>query len=180
MATEETSVPYFEKLRGVKVRSGIPYPKWYIPIIGAIGGFVAIAIVQLLTVEFDLLECFIVPFGASCVLLFAAPAAPFSQPRNVIGGHVIAALVGLAVYAVFEETTWWSLGLANALAIALMVGTKTVHPPAGATTFLPILSGITDWSWAFVPVGVGAVILVAIGVVYSNVFKKQTYPAFWW
>jgi CBS-domain-containing membrane protein len=31
-------------------------------------------------------------FGASCVLLFSFPDNPFSQPRNVIGGHFIASL----------------------------------------------------------------------------------------
>lgn len=180
MATEERPLSYFDKLRGSKPYSGIPYPKWYIPIIAGAGGLIAIGIIQLLSTEWDLVQCFIVPFGASCVLLFAAPAAPFSQPRNVIGGHIIAALVGLAVYAIFEEVTWWSLGIANGVAILLMVATKTVHPPAGATAFLPLLSGITDWSWAFVPVGVGAVILVAIALVYSNLFKHQRYPAFWW
>ena len=28
-------------------------------------------------------------FGASCVLLFGFPAGPFSQPRNVLGGHIL-------------------------------------------------------------------------------------------
>lgn len=180
MATEERSLTYLEKLKGTKTYSGLPWPKWYLPLIGGGGGLLAIAIVQLLNTEWDLMECFIVPFGASCVLLFAAPAAPFSQPRNVIGGHVISALVGLAVYAIFEESVWWSLALANGTAILLMVLTKTVHPPAGATAFLPLLSGITDWTWVILPVGVGAVILVVIALLYSNLFTNQRYPAFWW
>lgn len=180
MATEERPLSYFDKLSGAKVSSGIPFPKWYIPIVAGVGGLIAIGFVQLLTVEWDLLQCFIVPFGASCVLLFAAPAAPFSQPRNVIGGHIISAFVGVAVYVIFEEVSWWSLGLANGTAILLMVATKTVHPPAGATAFLPLLSGITDWTWPLVPVGIGAVILVVIALLYSNLFKHQRYPAFWW
>lgn len=179
MATEGAPVPYLEKIKGIKLRSGIAYPKWYIPLIGALGGFLAIALVQLLSVELDLLPCFIVPFGASCVLLFSAPSAPFSQPRNVIGGHVVAALVGLGVHSVFQETTFWTLALANGLAIGIMVATKTVHPPAGATAFLPLLTGISNWSWALVPVAVGAVILVIVAVLYSNLYKNQRYPVYW-
>ncbi len=180
MATEERPLTYMEKIKGAKVYSGIPYPKWYVPIVAAVGGMIAIAVIRLLSIELELVECFIVPFGASCVLLFSAPAAPFSQPRNVIGGHIISALVGLAAFAICEEACWWSMALANGVAILLMASTKTIHPPAGATAFLPLLNGITDWSWAFVPVGIGAVILVLIALLYNNLFTHQRYPAFWW
>lgn len=180
MATEEKPLTYFDKIKGAKVYSGLPFPKWYVPIVAGIGGLIGIAVLRLFSIEWDLLECFIVPFGASCVLLFAAPAAPFSQPRNVIGGHVLSALVGLAMFSICDEACWWSLALANAFAIMVMAATKTIHPPAGATVFLPLLNSITDWSWAFVPVGVGAVILVAIALLYNNLFKYQRYPAFWW
>ena len=33
-------------------------------------------------------------FGASCALLFGVESAPFSQPRAVIGGHVVSAAAG--------------------------------------------------------------------------------------
>ena len=36
-------------------------------------------------------------FGASAVLLYGVPMAEFSQPRNVIGGHVISALSELSL-----------------------------------------------------------------------------------
>jgi|GEM_PF-5478322 len=32
--------------------------------------------------------------GATCVLLFGFPDAPFSQPRNIVSGHVISAFIG--------------------------------------------------------------------------------------
>ena len=37
-------------------------------------------------------------FGASAVLIYGAPKAPFSQPRNLIGGHVLSALVGMLTW----------------------------------------------------------------------------------
>ena len=37
----------------------------------------------------------IVPsMGATAVLLFAAPHAPFSQPWNIPGGHAFSAVIG--------------------------------------------------------------------------------------
>jgi len=39
-------------------------------------------------------------FGASAVLVYGAPLAEFSQPRNLIGGSVLSALIGVAVYQV--------------------------------------------------------------------------------
>ncbi|NLF66964.1 MAG: HPP family protein [Chloroflexi bacterium] len=176
----ETPPSFVDKVKGTKTASGLPYPKWYIPIVAAVGGMLSIMVLQLFSVNWELIPCFIVPFGASCVLLYAAPAAPFSQPRNLVGGHIIAALVGVAVFVVFKEASWWTLALANGLAIALMVATKTVHPPAGATAFLPLISGITDWTWVLVPVGVGTLILLVIALIYNNVFKHQRYPAFWY
>lgn len=171
---------YFEKFKGAKTLSEIPYPKFSVAIISGVGGLIIIAILRLFHVEMDLLPCFIVPFGASAVLVFGAPAAPFSQPRNVIGGHVISALIGVAVFQICGEACWWSLALANCLAITVMAITKTIHPPAGATTFLPSLMGQASYGWAFVPVGIGAVIVVLVGLLYNNIFPERKYPAFWW
>lgn len=42
-------------------------------------------------------------FGATGVLLFAAPGGPFSQPRQIIGGHLLATLCGL----LFQERRRW-------------------------------------------------------------------------
>lgn len=181
MATEQQTMPsYLEKFKGTKMLSGIPYPKWYIPLISGLGGAIAIAVLQLLNTEADIVKCFIVPFGASCVLVFAAPAAPFSQPRNVIGGHVISALCGVAAYHICGEACWWSLALANGAAIALMAATKTIHPPAGATVFLPSIGCETSFSWALWPVGLGALFIVVVGLLYNNIFTDRSYPAFWW
>ena len=36
--------------------------------------------------------------GASAVLVFGAPRSPLAQPRNLVGGHVLSALVGVLCY----------------------------------------------------------------------------------
>jgi CBS-domain-containing membrane protein len=176
-----TNIPTFgEKIKGEKRRSGLAYPTTADILVSGLGGFLIISILWLFHTEWNVLSCFIVPFGASAVLVYSAPAAPFSQPRNVIGGHVFSALVGVAIFAIFGLVTWWTLALANGLAILLMVSTKTVHPPAGATAFLPLLTGISDFTWILLPVLSGAVIIVIVGLLYNNIWVKRRYPNFWW
>ena len=180
MATEKSMPSYLQKFKGAKVRSGIPYPKWYKPLISGLGGLITIAVLYLLSAEFEIIACFIAPFGASCALVFGAPAAPVCHPRNVIVGHVLSALIGLVVFLIFGQATWWTLSLAIGVAMAAMEATKTFHPPAAVTVLLPLLMKITDFTWAFVPVGVGAVIVVVIGLLYNNVYAERQYPVFWW
>src|SRR5258706_3715629 len=45
-------------------------------------------------------------FGASAVLVYGAIQSPLAQPRNLVGGHVISGLVGVACARFFGETTW--------------------------------------------------------------------------
>ena len=41
--------------------------------------------------------------GALCTLMYSAPASPLTQPRNVLFGHVAAAVVGAAVNAITAD-----------------------------------------------------------------------------
>jgi CBS-domain-containing membrane protein len=145
-----------------------------------LGGVITIATLYLLSVEYGVVDCFLAPFGASCALVMGAPGAPFVQPRNVIGGNVLSAVIGLIVFRVFGQTAWWTLALAIGVAMALMVATKTFHPPAAVTVLLPVLMEISDFTWVLLPVGVGAVIVVGIGILYNNIYADRQYPVFWW
>ena len=85
------------------------------------GGFLAISSVALLG---DSLAVVLVlgSFGASCVLVFGFPDAPFSQPRNVVVGHTLSSAVGL-VCLTFLGPEWWSMAIALGTAIALIIRT---------------------------------------------------------
>jgi hypothetical protein len=73
-------------------------------------------------------------FGATAVLLYDAIDSPLSQPRNLIGGHVLSALVGCSVHVLLGASApWLGCALAVSLSIMLMDLTKTLHPPGGAT-----------------------------------------------
>lgn len=99
------------------------------------------------------------PFGASCVLLYAA-----AQPKNVIIGHVVSAAIGLA-FAHYIPINIATIAFAVGLAIVLMQILACVHPPAGANPLLILLSASSvhyDWDFLVFPVLTGAVILIVI------------------
>ena len=113
------------------------------------------------------------PFGASCVLLFAVPESPLSQPMNVVGGHVLATLVSLGTLAVLPHS-WWAVAVAVGLSIGLMVVLRVTHPPAGADCVVVFMTQ-AGWSFVFVPVLTGSVVLVAIAYAYHRT-SGTAYP----
>ena len=141
-----------------------------------LGGVLAIAAVAALT---DTLSVALVlgSFGASCVLVFGYPDVPFSQPRNVIAGHFISSLIGLVFLSVFGPH-WWSVALAVGTAIALMMLTRTVHPPAGSNPVIVFLSQ-PAWGFLWFPTLFGAVVVVAVALIYNNATRDARYPKYW-
>ena len=63
---------------------------------GALGGGVAIALMELFAAR-AAFPLFVVPFATSIVLVMGSPEAAPAQPRALIGGHLVATLVGLIV-----------------------------------------------------------------------------------
>ena len=124
-------------------------------------------------------------FGASCMLVFGAPHAPFAQPRNVIGGHIVSALVGVFVQHLLGDIhPWAASALAVALSISAMHVTATLHPPGGATALIAVVGSAElksyGYSYALHPIGLSALVLVAVGVAWNNLSKARRYPLYWW
>ena len=120
-------------------------------------------------------------FGASAVLAFGAIRSPLAQPRNLVGGHFLSALVGVSCYFLFPGTPWLASCLAVATAIALMHVTKTLHPPGGATALIAVTGGEgihqLGYLYAFVPCLLGALIMLAIALIVNNIPKAQRLSA---
>jgi CBS-domain-containing membrane protein len=120
------------------------------------------------------LALLIAPFGATCVLLFALPAAPVAQPRNVIGGHLLSSMVGLSVLALTGPGPLaCALGVGGA--IAAMQITKTLHPPAGADPLVIIAAG-ASWPFLAIPLLPGAAALVLLAFLYHRLISGRAYP----
>jgi CBS-domain-containing membrane protein len=122
-------------------------------------------------------------FGASAVLVYGAIKSPLAQPRNLIGGHVLSGLAGVACYQLFGNTVWLAAAMAVSLAIVVMLATKTLHPPGGATALIAVIGGTKihnlGFLYAFIPAGMGAVILLVIALLVNNISKSRKYPEYW-
>ena len=140
-----------------------------------IGSFIAIGIIGYCTKTYDNL-LIMGSFGASCVLLFGFPKSPFSQPRNVILGHFLSTFIGLAFLHILGNE-YWSMALALATAIAVMIATRTVHPPAGSNPLIVFLLG-ANWDYLIFPSLIGSVILVTVALFYNNLHKNRAYPQY--
>jgi CBS-domain-containing membrane protein len=122
-------------------------------------------------------------FGASAVLVYSAIKSPLAQPRNLIGGHVLSALTGVVCYHLFSNTVWLAAAMAVSLAIVVMLATKTLHPPGGATALIAVIGGSKihnlGFLYALAPAGTGAVILLVIALLVNNLSKSRKYPEYW-
>lgn len=119
-------------------------------------------------------------FGASSVLIYGAVNSPLAQPRNLIGGHFLSALVGVTVFKLLPEILWLNASIAVASSIVVMQITKTMHPPGGATALIAVLPSekiqeLGYW-YALSPVLSGAVILLVVALIFNNIPKGRKYP----
>ena len=146
-------------------------------IAGAIGGALAIAIMELMSAR-TMTPLMTIPFATSIVLVMGSPEAEPAQPRALVGGHLVATLVGLVMVKIAGPNPW-AAALAVGLAMAAMHLTGTFHPPAGIN---PLLVVVNDMSWSFiaVPVACGALLLLAFTYAWHNIFRRGSWPTRWW
>lgn len=120
-------------------------------------------------------------FGASCVLVYGVIQSPLAQPRNLIGGHVVSAIVGVTAQKLVPDLIWLSAPLAVSFSIVCMQITKTLHPPGGATALIAV-TGSTQiktlgYWYVLSPVLSGAAILLVIALLFNNMTSNRQYPA---
>jgi CBS-domain-containing membrane protein len=122
-------------------------------------------------------------FGASAVLVFGNRRHFFAQPRSLVGGHVLSALVGVLSFKIFHGHPWLAASIGTATAIAVMHVTGTLHPPGGATALFAIIGPdkIHDLGFFYViaPVGSGALFLLLIALAFNNIASDKRYPESW-
>jgi CBS-domain-containing membrane protein len=177
-------VEYFRKMKGTTTSPpgvGLVEIAW-----SWVGAFVGISLVGIINsyvfVGTDL--TFVIgSFGASAVLIYGAIRSPLAQPRNLLGGHMLCAVIGVASYQALSEYLWLAAAMAVATAIAVMHVTKTLHPPGGATALIAVIGGesihAVGYWYVLVPAGLGALILLVVALLVNNIPKNRRYPEFW-
>lgn len=158
----------------------IDYKEHVLSFVGAFVGIGLIAFFQSHLLERQENIFLIGSFGASSVLVYGAIQSPLAQPRNLIGGHLVSALIGVLVYKYLPDVIWVTAPLAVALSIVVMQITKTLHPPGGATALIAVTGSDKikelGFTYVFFPVLSGAAILLIVALVFNNITNHRTYP----
>lgn len=115
------------------------------------------------------------PMAASMALVAGAPQLALSQPRSVIGGQVVSALLGVGTGLVSHSI--WAAAIAGALAIGATLLLRMPHSPAAATAVIGTMATTGQISFV-VCVGIAACILVGFGIIGSQL-RGTTYPTYW-
>ena len=116
-------------------------------------------------------------FAASSLLVFAYPDSAFSQPRNLLVGHILGTACGLLCLH-FLGPDWWSAGCAVGAAIAVMKATRTVHPPASSNPLI-VFAFKPDWGFLLFPTLTGALVIVLIALFIHNLRRPTRWPQYW-
>ena len=122
-------------------------------------------------------------FGSTAVVVFGYPENEFAQPKNVLLGHLLCALVGIIFITLFEiaqdrSIFFAAIGLAVGISVMLMMAFNITHPPAGGNAIVVILAQ-DSFQFLIFPIMVGAITIIIGGVIYNRFILKKNYPLKW-
>jgi hypothetical protein len=158
-----------------------------------IGAFAGVSLIEAVYLHLPHLDGHTVPviiasFGASAILSYNTIETPLAQPRNLVFGHFLSALIGVCItklfhllpYSEFDKLRWLAGSLSVGVASVVMGITKTVHPPAGATALLcATLPEITELGWWYLAlVLLGCMLMLVSALIINNIARR--YPIYWW
>ncbi|MGV0868102.1 HPP family protein [Corynebacterium kalidii] len=158
-------------LRGL-VTPTQPRMPWGGLLVSSVAVTVAVALLSGLS-ELSGHPFFVASLGATCVLLFILPAAPLSQPLNVVGGYLLSTATSIILFS-YLPSDWWSLALATGAVSLLMTGLRVLHPPA-ATMPVLVTAGGESWHYLLEPVLVSALAVAVLGIVYRAVVEDRVW-----
>ncbi|QSB28373.1 HPP family protein [Flavobacterium sp. CLA17] len=159
----------------------IDYKEHFWSFLGSFVGIGILAYIQSIHFSGNDAVYLIGSFGASSVLVYGIIQSPFSQPRNLVGGHVVSTLVGVTVHKLAPDIIWIAAPLAVSLAIIVMQITKTLHPPGGATALIAVIGSekikALGYMYVLSPVLAGVLILLVVALIFNNMTSSRTYPS---
>ena len=120
----------------------------------------------------------IASFGSTMVLLYGYPESPFAQPKNIFFGHLITAVVGVAVLNFIPLPIYITIPLAVGLGVGLMIFLDVTHPPAGGNPIIVII-GSVSYDYLLSPIIFGSIIVLVFGILVNKFVLKKKYPQKW-
>ncbi|KAK1737536.1 HPP family transmembrane protein [Skeletonema marinoi] len=136
-------------------------------------------------------------YASTMCIVFALSSAPVGQPRQIIGAHIINALVGLAFQQIpstpamdnFSDFAklppgqrgmplFWKESFAVGVGVSLQAWLGVMHPPATGLAFSFANTDRYQLS-NLVVVMLADVMLIVLATVLLNLQKNKQYPIFW-
>ena len=84
--------------------------------------------------------------GSTAFVVFAMPSSKTARPRNVLGSHLSAGLIGLlfSQFSVMFLPELMAVSIALGVSIFVMVTLDVEHPPAGGTVIFLVLTPVVE------------------------------------
>lgn len=158
----------------------VDYKEHFWAFLGSFIGIGIIAFMQSKTLLHSDVVYLIGSFGASSVLVYGVIQSPLAQPRNLVGGHLVSAIVGVTISKFIPDILWLTAPLAVSISIVLMQVTKTLHPPGGATALIAVIGSpkikMLGYWYVLYPVLSGVLILLIVALIFNNMTSNRYYP----
>ncbi|SPO29528.1 uncharacterized protein UTRI_04738_B [Ustilago trichophora] len=126
-------------------------------------------------------------FATEAVLSFFAYRTPLAQPKNILFGNTIAAIIGVAMEKAFVHTNydlegvygvdWAAAATTVSVAIFGMQVLGFIHPPGAAIALVSLTNRKMSW-WLVPIVIIGSLIVIGWALLINNVGGRR-YPENW-
>ena len=136
---------------------------------------ITIGVLTVLTYKTSYGIFLIASFGSTMVLLYCYSESPFAQPKNIILGHFLTALIGIIFLNFVPLPIFLNIPLAVGFGVMFMILFKVTHPPAGGNPIIVII-GSVSFDYLLTPVLIGSIIVVLFGVIINKFLFKKEYP----
>jgi len=143
--------------------------------LAGIFSIITIGVLTVLTYKTSYGIFLIASFGSTMVLLYGYPESPFAQPKNIILGHFLTALIGIIFLNFVPLPIFLNIPLAVSFGVMFMILFKVTHPPAGGNPIIVII-GSVSYDYLINPIILGALIVILFGVVLNRFVLRKKYP----
>jgi CBS-domain-containing membrane protein len=173
-----TSLNHILDLIGFNKRA-VSHKERLITSLGGFCGILAVFVVSASLLDAQGAALIVASMGASAVLLFAVPHSALAQPWNVMGGHLVSAVIGVGCARYIPELML-AAALSVGIAIVAMHYLRCIHPPGGATALSAVVGGSAvhamGYSYVLQPILINCVVILAVAIVFNALFDYYRYP----
>ena len=143
--------------------------------LAGIFSIITIGVLTVLTYKTSYGIFLIASFGSTMVLLYGYSESPFAQPKNIILGHFLTALIGIVFLNFVPLPIFLNIPLAVGFGVMFMILFKVTHPPAGGNPIIVII-GSVSYDYLINPIILGSLIVILFGVVLNRFVLRKKYP----